>query len=424
MAGLPNFKSTVLAVFLVSGMLALALSFWALSQSSGGTGGTLPHPVYLTAVPFTDRQGAETLEQTASSPVTKPFNNTSATWISLQTYDEGTTFQPGNMKFSISYRAASCDQPQYCKVSVDWGWCAADCSTLSPEVTFTHSRFTGDNADVLYSSNPAQVVLTGCPCHVYVKIDSKVASRHGWTLVYGSTSFLQMPLQTGGALGQVGMVIGLFAIGFLAMFPIVPLVSLVAWIYNTIRRNAWRSWRRRCMVEFAQANGLTFVGDLSVWQQTDVPIPSRPHTSRRRSDTIRNLITGNWRGLQISCGDSVDENQGTWYSVARVEIPANLPSVSIVPGGSGGNVRLESYEFDQRFALTAQSPQFAFQLIDARMIESLVANPSIGYEVAGSTVRTYCPGMATPEVLLDALLQFLQSVPRLVWTQYGSEPAA
>src|SRR5438477_5064710 len=54
MAGLPNFKSTVLAVFLVSGMLALALSFWALSQSSGGTGGTLPHPVYLTAVPFTD----------------------------------------------------------------------------------------------------------------------------------------------------------------------------------------------------------------------------------------------------------------------------------------------------------------------------------------------------------------------------------
>src|SRR3977135_1877947 len=100
----PSFTGTLWVVLLVSARPSLAVSFWANTQSSGGT--TPPH-LYLSAVPFAGRPGTETLEKTGGlSPANKPFTNTSATWISLQTYDEGTTFQPGKAQFSLSYRAA------------------------------------------------------------------------------------------------------------------------------------------------------------------------------------------------------------------------------------------------------------------------------------------------------------------------------
>jgi hypothetical protein len=453
MGGPPNLKGTALTALVVSGMLAFGIAFLALFLGSGG--GSTPKPLYLTAVPYSDRPGAETLEQTASgSPATKGFGNSSATWISLQTYDEGTLFQPGNMKFSISYHAASCSNPQYCKVTVDWGWCAQDCSTLNPAVTLNQSTFEGDNADLLSASNPAQVVLTGCPCHVYVTIGSRVAARHGWTLVYGSTSWLQMPLQSGGSLGQAGLVIGLVILGLVFIGPVFIFVMPVAWIIHGVRASAWRSWRKQTMGQFAQSNGLAFNdnplpfgvvppqvdqssvqtfsndnGTLEVTRYTeqfygsgewhDRRHPYRPYSWCKTLDTVE----GNWKGTQITCSDMVDSDRGTWYSVASAEVAANLPAISIKPGRGDGNVRLESYEFDQRFALFTESPQYAFQLIDARLVEILLANPSIGYEVGGSSVVAYCPGLATPEALLDALLQFVQNVPRLIWTQYGRAAA-
>jgi hypothetical protein len=401
--GPPSLKRTMIIAVAVSALPAYAIAIFAVFF---GTSGSVPRPLYLTAVPFNGQARAETLEETRSdTQATKGFTNSSAIWISLTTYDEGTIFLTGDVKFSIEYRATSCSPPQYCKVSVDWGWCAADCSTLTRAVTFKDSGFKGDNEDMLSASNTAKVVLSACPCHVYVAIASRVAPGHNWTLVYGSGTWLQMPLQTGGSSGQMFNVVAVVAIGFVFTILLVIVVMPIAWIVHGVRARSWPARRKRTMLQFAQSNGLASGGAF------------------RWNGTLE-MINGNWKGLQISCADIVDTDYGIWYSKAGAQIAANLPSISIDPGGGDGNVRLESGEFDRRFAVTTESPEFAFQLIDPRMVQNLLSKPSVGYEVGGSTVVATCPGLTTPEQLLDALLLFVESIPRLVWTQYGTGAAA
>lgn len=157
---------------------------------------------------------------------------------------------------------------------------------------------------------------------------------------------------------------------------------------------------------------------------------------------VENVLSGTWEGLPIRLADywyydESHDSQGRssrsyeHYSIALMPIEATLPPVRIehenaftrlVSAVGLKDVEFESGEFNRRFRVNAEDREFAFKLLDARMMEWLLATASGHcYEVSGSWVLAYC-GQAQPPTLATlakALQGFVQQVPRLVWADYG-----
>lgn len=119
------------------------------------------------------------------------------------------------------------------------------------------------------------------------------------------------------------------------------------------------------------------------------------------------------------------------FSVVLAELDARLPAVCVQRETVGTrladhlgfrDVEFESEEFNRRFQVHADDRQFAFKLLDARMISFLVSTGgSYGFEVNGRHLLVWA-GRLPPDRLVPlfmATASFVQRVPRMVWEEYG-----
>ncbi len=119
------------------------------------------------------------------------------------------------------------------------------------------------------------------------------------------------------------------------------------------------------------------------------------------------------------------------FSCAMVEMGGRFPNLSIAPEGlltrlADGlgmrDITFESEEFNRRFEIKSDNRKFAFDLIDARMMEWLLANSGKArWEISGSYLLCAVsripiaswPGLADRPRLLQ------ENIPRVVWSLYG-----
>jgi hypothetical protein len=204
-------------------------------------------------------------------------------------------------------------------------------------------------------------------------------------------------------------------------------VAVVVWRRRQQRRQDLAMWAMQQGLSFSieDPHGLTTL-DFHLFSQGD-------------GRGCENVASGAWEGLDVRVADfwyyekSGDNDSKTYhrFSIVLASVAAWLPGVRIEKENAFSrladhlalrDLEFESEEFNRRFEVRADDTEFAYKLIDARMMEWLLhtAGPHC-YEVSGPWVLGYCKRLPAAEVptLLFAVKGFIAQVPRLVWADYG-----
>lgn len=156
-----------------------------------------------------------------------------------------------------------------------------------------------------------------------------------------------------------------------------------------------------------------------------------------------NVLSGTWEGLAVREADYwyYDENTDSKgnssrtyhrFSLVVADIDAHLPHVCLeqenlftrISDHLGfRDVEFESEDFNGRFQVRTADREFAFKLIDARMMAWLLSTgKSYGFEVNGGHALVWSDRLS-PERLVPLFMVtkgFVEQVPRLVWGEYGT----
>ena len=159
-----------------------------------------------------------------------------------------------------------------------------------------------------------------------------------------------------------------------------------------------------------------------------------------------NVLTGRWEGLPLREADywyydETSDGRGghsrsyKYFSVVVADLPCALPHVSIERENvmtrmadhlGFHDIEFESEQFNRMFKVKAQDREFAFKLLDARMINWMQSTGGhFGFEVNGPSLLVWSNRRPPTELipLLGCAKLFCDHIPRLVWTQYGTTPA-
>ena len=164
--------------------------------------------------------------------------------------------------------------------------------------------------------------------------------------------------------------------------------------------------------------------------------------SRGDGRGVENVVWGQWEGKHpVTAFDywyyteSTDSKGHTSrnyhrFSRAMLEVPAAFPHLEVAREHLFSrladhmgfeDIELESPEFNRRYTVRATERRFAYELLDARMIEWLVtSDPGYAFEVVGNRVLAYGRRAKAVELprLVAALTAFRDRVPRVAWTMY------
>lgn len=216
---------------------------------------------------------------------------------------------------------------------------------------------------------------------------------------------------------------------------LVVLVLIGAAVWSAHRK----AGRRRGMMAFADRYGFDFYVE-DPFLLADWPFRLFGMGDGRG---CQNLVDGRWQGLPVKAADywyytqSTDSRGRTSrdyhrFSVVVAEIEADLPPVTIrresvltrLAGRVGmSDIRFESERFNREFRVSAGDPQFAYRLVDARMMQWLLAmGQGFEFEVCGTRILAYCRPRRPDDLipLLGVAKGLHDHVPRLVWTEFGT----
>jgi Protein of unknown function (DUF3137) len=158
-------------------------------------------------------------------------------------------------------------------------------------------------------------------------------------------------------------------------------------------------------------------------------------------------MAGSWQGMPVKeayywyytqSTDSQGRTSRTYhyFSVVLADLARTVPGVSIekegvfqrIAGHLGfHDIEFESEDFNRRFRVKSDDREFAFQIVDDRMMSWLMStDDSFGFEVNGSSLLTWCRRLDPPVLpaLFGSAQTFVEHVPRLVWNEYGTKGQA
>jgi hypothetical protein len=219
------------------------------------------------------------------------------------------------------------------------------------------------------------------------------------------------------------------------------LLVVVAIVVVVVVAYRLKAKRREALATFALRYGLDYHAD-DPFGLVDWPFRLFTLGEGRGCE---NVLDGRWQGLPVKAADywyytESSDAQGHrsksyhYFSVAVAEVGADMPPVTIeretVLTRLGGHIGLhdiefESERFNRRFRVRAGDREFAFRLVDARMMQWLLAmGEGFGFEVCGPKILVHSRRRKPDDLvpLFGVAKGFNDHVPRLVWTEYGIEP--
>lgn len=219
---------------------------------------------------------------------------------------------------------------------------------------------------------------------------------------------------------------------------VVALVALVggaiyfAYVRARKRREALFAWATTNGLEYSQSDpfGLLSLGFHLF--------------SRGDGRGIENVVWGMWNDLPVKEADywyyteSTDGKGHTtrsysYFSVAVVEIECFLSQVAVTKENvftrladhmGFQDINFESEQFNRQFQVKSRDREFAFKLIDARMIQWLLSTGGrFSFETSGPNLLVYEKRQKRPQDLIPLLgtaKEFRDRIPRIVWSEYGT----
>jgi hypothetical protein len=196
--------------------------------------------------------------------------------------------------------------------------------------------------------------------------------------------------------------------------------------------------RIRDMRTFAAAHALTVVG--SRWDLGDCGFSLFDMGTRR---SWGNVLRGTWGGLPVtSCDYTYVQQSGRsseTFSFSNVISPLGMqmPWVTVTPRSAIGvlaersigapGIRFESIDFNDHYDVHTSDEAFAVELIDAQMIETLLALDHGCHVVFGPEyLMVYRHRQPVSEIgaIFDATVAVAQRIPALVRARSGAPSAA
>jgi hypothetical protein len=201
------------------------------------------------------------------------------------------------------------------------------------------------------------------------------------------------------------------------------LVVLTLWL---------RARRMQAMRAFAAAHGLSYMGKTWVLGDCDFSLFRKGY---RRSWS--NVLSGSWNGVTMVYADyefterSGRSSQTYVFSTVVTDLGCVLPEVEVTARSMIGELaeelgvhglEFESEEFNRRFVVHSDDERFAFELVDARMMEVLLAGPHDLHVHFGPNRMIVWGRRRSPaelQPILDAAAALDQRVPVVVRHDYG-----
>jgi hypothetical protein len=215
---------------------------------------------------------------------------------------------------------------------------------------------------------------------------------------------------------------------------VAALVAGAIWSYLAKQR------RRDELAKFAAAHKLTYS------PQDGFGLDGLPFHLFSMGDGrgCENVLSGTWEGVPVRAADywyytestdSEGHRSKTYhrFSIVLAGLDGWLPAVRIehenvltrLGGHVGlGDIEFESEQFNRKFRVLSKDREFAFKLVDARMMQWLLATAGDHcYEVSGDHLLAYGDKLAPAELgpRFFAAKGFVNQVPRLVWNEYGTD---
>lgn len=218
---------------------------------------------------------------------------------------------------------------------------------------------------------------------------------------------------------------------FIAAIVAAALIGWLAWYWGHKRREAFRA--------FAAQHGLEYA------RHDPFGILSLPFTLFMRGDgrRVENVLWGEWRGEPVRAfdywyytesRDSKGNRSRTYhrFTCALLEVEAGFPPLQIgrenvltrLADGLGfRDIQFESPDFNRRFQVKGKDRKFAYELIDARLMQWMAGlQIPIGVEVVGSWVVVFQGKRLPPEgfvPVIEVAREFRRRIPRVAWSHYG-----
>jgi hypothetical protein len=226
-------------------------------------------------------------------------------------------------------------------------------------------------------------------------------------------------------------------VGVIVIILVLAVAGLVAW-YSYLQKQK----RREELFEFAATHALT-------WSREDPwSIPSSYGFrlfSVGDGRGCENVLAGVWDGLPVREADYWYYDQSTdskgnrsrtyhRFSIVIADLPCSVPHVSIeketllsrMADHLGfADLTFESEEFNRAYQVRSTDREFAYKLIDARMMQWLLSmGQGFGFEIMGPNLLAYSGKRRPTELipLFGMAKLFDEHVPNLVWTDYGIGP--
>jgi hypothetical protein len=214
----------------------------------------------------------------------------------------------------------------------------------------------------------------------------------------------------------------------------VAAVGYFAWRSKQKRREALALFALQRGFEFSRSDPFDLTGsDFHLFRMGD-------------GRGCENVLWGKWQDLPVreadywyytETSDGKGHRSRTYhhFSVALAEMGCTLPDVTMeredvsswVAGHLGfHDIEFESERFNRMFKVKAQDREFAYQLLDARMINWMQSTGGdFGFEVNGPSLLVWSDRRRPTELipLLGCAKMFCEHIPRLVWTEFGTTPA-
>jgi hypothetical protein len=156
-----------------------------------------------------------------------------------------------------------------------------------------------------------------------------------------------------------------------------------------------------------------------------------------------NVVWGEWKGLPFKETDfwyyddasNRKENIGLRrrFNAVVVDVPLYLPRVSVDPAGVSSvlagsigwhDFQFESGEFNRRFTVRAETPEFAFKLVDAQMMHWMLSTDErFGFQFYGSAIMVWSRKLRPTELLplIGTAKELHDHIPRLVWKEFTTD---
>ena len=206
-------------------------------------------------------------------------------------------------------------------------------------------------------------------------------------------------------------------------------IAVVAYLAEKKRREAIMRW--------AATNGWSYSGEDGRWVDAWRGDPFDEGHSRKAANVLEREVGGR-RAVVFDYSYKVTTSNGKTtttttyeFSVYAQQLPAALPDVTIEPEGlwdkavklfGAQDVELESVEFNDRYRVKADDPKVAYDVLNARTMEALLAVSGLDIRIQGSWIVGVDKGDL--DVLripgrIDVLSGIVDRVPSFVWADRG-----